>query len=334
MDIYLKQAILQVVDRDVGSPVFSQQTLDLTSDITRDYLTNKVKKLSSAQSKTGIIKEEASLLQLIAPLETDFINVSQQLVEKWYAIYQMSDDAPSADVFVVLYEQDAQPYLAFLKVNYHQAYTHYVDAESGELVNQLIIHQSILSSKTQKADEGFAINLASRQFELIEKQYLFSGEKQFYLSQQLLEVEPAPSLEENVRVVKKAAEKIGKRFEVAKHDVVANVKEAIYATIEADGELDTAVVAEKIFKNNVSAQTEFKAEMTDKEPAVRVPVSPAVQEIAVKKYGKQKLKLSNGIELIVPIEVYQNPDLFEFINNPDGTMSVAIKNVEEVISRL
>lgn len=334
MDIYLKQAILQVVDRDVGSPVFSQQTLDLTSDITRDYLTNKVKKLSSAQSKTGIIKEEASLLQLITLLETDFINVSQQLVEKWYAIYQMSDDAPSADVFVVLYEQGAQPYLAFLKVNYHQAYTHYVDAESGQLVNQLIIHQSILSSKTQKADEGFSINLASRQFELIEKQYLFSGEKQFYLSQQLLEVEPAPSLEENVRVVKKAAEKIGKRFEVAKHDVVANVKEAIYATIEADGELDTAVVAEKIFKNNVSAQTEFKAEMTDKAPAVSVPVSPAVQEIAVKKYGKQKLKLSNGIELIVPIEVYQNPDLFEFINNPDGTMSVAIKNVEEVISRL
>ncbi|KRL59883.1 hypothetical protein [Lactobacillus fuchuensis] len=74
MDIYLKQAILQVVDRDVGSPVFSQQTLDLTSDITRDYLTNKVKKLSSAQSKTGIIKEEASLLQLITLLETDFIN--------------------------------------------------------------------------------------------------------------------------------------------------------------------------------------------------------------------------------------------------------------------
>ncbi|MED9788137.1 MAG: nucleoid-associated protein, partial [Latilactobacillus curvatus] len=53
-----------------------------------------------------------------------------------------------------------------------------------------------------------------------------------------------------------------------------------------------------------------------------------------KKYGKQKLKLSNGIELIVPIDVYQNPNLFEFINHPDGTMSVEIKNVEEVISRL
>ena len=64
------------------------------------------------------------------------------------------------------------------------------------------------------------------------------------------------------------------------------------------------------------------------------PISPAVREIAEKKYGKQKLKLSNGIELIVPIDVYQNPDLFEFINHPDGTMSVEIKNVDEVISRL
>lgn len=334
MDIYLKQAILQVADRELDNPVYSQQPLDLTSDLTRDYLTNKIKKLASAQSKTGTLKQDADLTTLITDSTTDLVKVSQQLVEKWYAIYQLSEDAPSADVFIVLYEQDAQTYLAFLKVNYHQAYTHYVDAETGELINQLIVHQAILGSKSQKADEGFTVNLANRQFELVEKQYLFSGEKQFYLSQQLLATEPLPSLAENVQVVKKAAEKIGKRFEVAKHDVVANVKEAVYTTLEHEGELDSAVVAEKIFKDNISAQAEFKAEITAKAPTVNAPVSPAVKEIAAKKYGKQKLKLSNGIELIVPIEVYQNPALFEFINNPDGTMSVAIKNVEEVISRL
>lgn len=58
----------------------------------------------------------------------------------------------------------------------------------------------------------------------------------------------------------------------------------------------------------------FKAAMVEKAPA-DAPISPAVREIAEKKYGKQKLKLSNGIELIVPIDVYQNPDLFEFINH-------------------
>ncbi len=116
--------------------------------------------------------------------------------------------------------------------------------------------------------------------------------------------------------------------------MVANVKEAIYDTIETNGEIDTSQMAAKIFKDNVSAQSEFKTEMTENAPAAPAPISPAVREIAEKKYGKQKLKLSNGIELIVPIDVYQNPALFEFINHPDGTMSVEIKNVEEVISRL
>lgn len=334
MDIYLKQAILQVVDRELGDPIYSQQVLDLTNGNTCDYLTNKIKKLSSAQSKTGVLRQDAELASFLRDATADFIGASQRLVEKWYTVYQKSDDAPSADAFVVLYEQDAQAYLAFLKVDYHQAFTHYVNAEEGPLMNQLIIHQSILSNKTQKADEGFAINLQTFGFELMEKKYTFSGEKMTYLSTNVIESEPAPSLEENVKVVKKAAEKIGKKFEVAKHDVVANVKEAIYDTIETNGEIDTSQMAAKIFKDNVSAQSEFKAEMTENAPAVPAPISPAVREIAEKKYGKQKLKLSNGIELIVPIDVYQNPNLFEFINHPDGTMSVEIKNVEEVISRL
>ncbi|EQC77498.1 hypothetical protein HSIEG1_505 [Enterococcus sp. HSIEG1] len=38
--------------------------------------------------------------------------------------------------------------------------------------------------------------------------------------------------------------------------------------------------------------------------------------------------------MIVPLDVYRDPNLIEFINNPDGTISVTIKNVEEVINRI
>ena len=66
----------------------------------------------------------------------------------------------------------------------------------------------------------------------------------------------------------------------------------------------------------------------------QAPLVKEVKEISEKKFGKQKLKLSNGIELIVPLEVYRNPDLIEFINNPDGTLSVTIKNVEDIVNKL
>ena len=38
-----------------------------------------------------------------------------------------------------------------------------------------------------------------------------------------------------------------------------------------------------------------------------------------------KVKMDNGIELIVPLDVYRNGDLIEFVNNPDGTVSIMLK---------
>jgi hypothetical protein len=219
-------------------------------------------------------------------------------------------------------------------VNYHEGYTHLVDSDEAGLKNELIIHRALLSSKSQKADEGIVVHLSNLSYELIEKKYPFSGEKRLYFSTQVIESRPAPSLEENVRVIKKAAEKIGEKFENQKHDVIADVKEAVYDIVEESGQIDAKVVAQKVFKDNVSAQMAFQEEVVEKGYVDQAPLLREVREITEKKYGKQKLKLSNGIELIVPLDVYRNPELIEFINNPDGTISVTIKNVDEVINRL
>ena len=47
-----------------------------------------------------------------------FYPLSEKIVTRWYEAYKESEEAPSADAFVVLYEEDTQLYLAFLKVNY------------------------------------------------------------------------------------------------------------------------------------------------------------------------------------------------------------------------
>ena len=45
----------------------------------------------------------------------------------------------------------------------------------------------------------------------------------------------------------------------------------------------------------------------------------------LKKFENQKLSLSNGIELIVPNNVYQDAESVEFIQNDNGTYSILIK---------
>ena len=49
-----------------------------------------------------------------------------------------------------------------------------------------------------------------------------------------------------------------------------------------------------------------------------------------KKLENQKLSLSNGIQLIVPNNVYDAAESVEFIQNPNGTYSILIKNIEDI----
>ena len=50
-------------------------------------------------------------------------------------------------------------------------------------------------------------------------------------------------------------------------------------------------------------------------------------EATYRKYTSHKLKTNTGIELKLPTEMLNDPNLIEFINNPDGTMSIMLKNI-------
>lgn len=334
MDIYLKKASMHIIDRETGNPVYSQKELDLTKEYVREYVIRKIQKLSSSQAKTGVLEGNSEFALLSQQTEKDFLQACEKIVTRWYDAYKESEEAPSADVFVALFEKDTKIYLAFLKVNYQEGYTHVVGTDGHGLKNDLVLQRTLLPNKTQKADEGIVVDLENLKYEIVEKKYPFSGEKRYYFSTRVIESQPAPSLEENVKVIKQVAEKIGARFENQKHDVISDVKEAVYEAVEESGQIDAKVVAQKVFKDNISAQKDFQEQIIEKGYINHVPVPKEARENIEKKYGKQKLKLSNGIELTVPVTVYRNPDLIEFINNPDGTISVSIKNVEEVISRI
>ncbi|PZL75349.1 nucleoid-associated protein [Enterococcus plantarum] len=334
MDIYLKSAILHIIDRETGTPVFSAKELDLTTEYIRVYLTSKITKLSTSQTKTGILAEESSFVDKMRGIPNDFIQKSQQLAQHWYDVYSGSEDAPSADVLFILYELDTVMHLAMIKLNYKESYTHYVDYEDEAVYNKLIINRAILPSKSQKPDEGMTVNLDTLAYELLEKRYEFSGEKVWYFSEKVIESQPAPSIEENMKEIKKAVKRIGKKFNEDEFELIASVKEAVYESIEETGTIDNEQVAELVFKENISARMAYQDEVNESKFVDKTTPVREAREISEKKFGKQKLKMSNGIELIVPIEVYRNGDLIEFVNNPDGTVSIVLKNIEKISNQL
>ena len=57
------------------------------------------------------------------------------------------------------------------------------------------------------------------------------------------------------------------------------------------------------------------------------------RNLAVKTGRTQKIKTDTGIELSIPIDYFQNKEYVEFINQPDGTLSIALKNIGKLLSK-
>ncbi len=90
------------------------------------------------------------------------------------------------------------------------------------------------------------------------------------------------------------------------------------------------IIKEEIEENG-SIKEEFDAKM-EKYHMQKTEVKPQ-SEKTTRKFEKQYLKTDTGIEINIPMEQYQDINQVEFITNPDGTISVLIKNINRISAR-
>lgn len=326
----IKTAILHILDLEGGSLICSKEPLVLNDYAVKTYLAGCLKKFKAADLKTGHLPANNDIVTILKDSSLDFINQSEAVAMLLYNCLKQGQEIPSGDLLCYLGEEMDQTYFGVVKLNYKPAYTHYVDYEGENLFNNLIINQTILPNVTQKVEEGFRINLETLEFELIEKNYLFDGKKAFYLSDLVLKAEVTPTVQDNLKIVKKAVKEIADKYNEEKYVSFSNVQQAVYESIETEGKLSNEKIAEAVFEGNHTAKAEYLERVEQTKFVEDIPINVPKYE---KKYSKQKLKLANGIELTIPIDVYQDKELIEFINNPDGTISVMIKNVDDIINK-
>lgn len=105
-------------------------------------------------------------------------------------------------------------------------------------------------------------------------------------------------------------------------------KSIIQEEIEENGGFTVEEIAEKIFVEKPELKIAFQDKM-EKYDMVKEEIQPQ-SENTVRKYQSQHLYTDTGIEIKIPMEQYKNPKSVEFITNPDGTVSVLIKNIEHL----
>lgn len=324
----IQQAILHILDKEADSLICSQKELDFSNGAVNEYVTKLVAKLGSGDVKEAFLDEQNQVMQLLKSTELNFIEKSSEIAKLLFDMITHGEEVPGGDLLVFSgIDNTSNALIGMIKLNYKEQFTHFLDYDEEALANKIIVNKTILPSKTQRVDEGVIIDTATGNCQIVEKKYLFEGEKIPYFSEKFLKTTPAPSAVENMKVVKKAIRKVSGKYNADEYISLSHTQKAVYESVEETGNVDVLQIAEAVFEENISAKNDYLAIVQEAGVEEKIAVDPIKYE---KKYSKQKFKLDNGIELTIPIDIYQNKDLVEFINNPDGTISVMIKNVDSI----
>jgi hypothetical protein len=328
-NVEIKKLVMHILDTSLHMPVLSVREHPEDEEI-EDYIEKHIlKALKDDNLKTASFQDGYNRVRELCTSmvynEEEFIASSHEIAGILFDIMQKNIDIPTGDLVCCLFELDGVAHLGILKFNYRPSYIHYVQASQEGNVNSIIKQKTALPVETQKLDECAIISLRDLGIKLLEKKYDVNGEKEFYFSNIFLNCSSEVSDKQKVKLFKKATEDFNKKYFDDDHNVSAELKRAAAESIERNDAIDIVGVAETVFSQNPEIKTAY-IEHVEKSGLKDRTIS-ANDGVIEKNFSKQKLKTDTGIEISIPVGYYKDAGKIEFINNPDGTISILIKNV-------
>lgn len=337
-DIRIKHIIVHILDSTIGMPVLSDTELLYGSEVA-EFVREHIGRICAGDDakECRFYEQESEIYKLLTGYDDEnFVEISQEIASLLYEIMSANIDIPSADLMAVRFREGDEEYLALLKLNFKSLYTHRTMplAEGEGNSNELIRHKSILPSESQRLTEAAVIRLSDLSLWVVEKKYEVNGEKTDYFSYLFLKCSAHLSHKAKLSIVGRAVESVQKDgfAESERFERQMYAKSIIQEEIEENGGFTVEEIGERIFEDEPELRTVFQDKM-EKYNLVKERIEPQ-SENTVRKYQSQHLFTDTGIEIKIPMEQYKNPRCVEFITNPDGTVSVLIKNIEHLEARI
>ena len=327
MEIIIHQAILHVLDTTLDAPVLSGGGMELTAEKTA-YLQNHIEKLLASDEIRQCRPLPDSAFRNELEHNQDFIDLSCRIAGVLFDYMHAHTTIPGADLAGVDFTRDGAPWLGILKLNYKNGYTHYTETVEGAPVNSIIQQRACLPTQSGKVEEGALVNLTDYSMRLLEKKYDIDGHKEFYLSSVVFQYTQAEPEKKKLQAIQEAAAQAVKdAYEDEPH---ADAQVAMLIANQAadnDNQVSVEQVRQQLAEEYPLAAVPFddyveKSEVLE-EAAAPVTVTPA----RIRRMESRSIRTANGIEVKIPTELLNSDSELEFLHDPDGSVSLLIKNV-------
>ncbi|SFT35430.1 Nucleoid-associated protein YejK [Selenomonas sp. GACV-9] len=331
--IIIDKAILHILDFNSGMTVYSDEELTVKDSIETFLYKHIEKSWGSQDAKPGTFYDDSAFQQTLGAYlsgEMGFVPFSKEITKTLEEAFTHAEEMASADVIVADVRIDDQRQIVVFKSNSHIGYTHQVNQTENGIKNEIINHYSIMPSLTQKMEEFAFVNTETKAVSVCAKKYTIDGNSIQVFPEILLECSLTPSPKEAIKNLSKTAAKVAEAYGQDKVATEAAVKSYVAENMQESDELDLVEAGKEIFKENPSMQADFDTAIKD--AGFTEPVKMD-QEATLKKMCKHKLKTDTGIELTIPTDYFDNTEFVEFNNNDDGTLSITLKHISNIINR-
>ena len=327
MEIIIHQAILHVLDTTLDAPVLSGSCMEPTAEKTA-YLQNHIEKLLASDDIRQCRPLPDSAFKNELEHNQDFVDLSCRIAGVLFDYMHAHTTIPGADLAVVDFTRDGAPWLGILKLNYKNGYTHYTETVESAPVNSIIQQRACLPTQSGKVEEGALVNLQDYSMRLLEKKYDIDGHKEFYLSTVVFQYTQAEPEKKKLKAIQEAAAQA--------------VMDAYQDEPHAEAQVAMLIANQAADNDNQVSVEQVRRQLAEEYPLAAVPFDDYVEKsdvieqfeqpvtvtpARIRRMESRSIHTASGIEVKIPTEILSSESEVEFLHDPDGSVSLLIKNV-------
>ncbi|WP_163427179.1 nucleoid-associated protein [Eubacterium pyruvativorans] len=331
----IQRAALHILDLTSDLFLPSRIELDVGNPVTAEYLGKHLEKiLGEGRANRGIFSEISWFrkeLEAFRAGREAFLDFSEDIARRFYEEITESNSETSFDLVVTEFLEEGFPFFGLLLLDHHTGYTHVVENSRQGPAPKLIRNHAILPGESQKINCFALVSEEDLEIRYVDRKLEVNGEPVMLLADRVLQCAPEMSNRNILVAMEKITRKVAEEFGDNAGTRLAKAKNYMVENAEHSQTISPRELGEAVFRDHPGMEASFRDKVDQAELPDKAVVEPAV---AMQKGKNQKIRTDTGIEITFPSEYYENPEFIEFINHPDGTISISLKNIGIIISRL
>lgn len=323
--IVINKILMHMLDFEHRKIYHSTDFVDM-NETSIDYYRKKVEKALNSPSlkelTVGSLHEMMLRSDKMIESDEEFIKQAHEMTDKLFALGSVIEEMPNSNVLFVDCYKNGERYVAALKLNYRYIPMSVIDEE-----NIRITKKQVLPTMGSPVDEAIVVNVDAKKLFLIEKKYMIDGRMDFYLNAQWIKGEEKLTDKQKMSTMKKVVKKMDDIYNVNDGKALPLMKHEIQERIDTNQPVKPLEIVKKVLKSDGQAQEESEIMMKD----LGIDEEDRIESLSLTSMDKCKLVLDDDIEISLPIEEYLSGDKVEKVKQEDGTYSILLKDVSEVI---